>query len=90
MEKTKAYRTLVKNTDLYGKVNPFILGKVSGVMFILCNHNENRYSCGYAIEEYDFGTIITVDTTEGLYNEFLDVVEKMYPGLCEEFESYDL
>lgn len=90
MEELKVYRTLVKKSDMYG-INPFILGRISGFMFAICNHyDENKYRCGYAMEEGDLGYVMSVNTTEKDYQEFLDVCENMYPGLVELYETYVL
>lgn len=88
---TKLYVTLVRNIERFGGRNPFIIGRISGIMFAMCNkYDVERYERSYAMEEDENGTYLRVETTEADYDKFLAECDKIYPGLVELYESYNL
>lgn len=80
----KIFKTLIKeNHKLSG--NPYVSGKISGIQNCICEYevisNDKPLFGSRYIE--GLGTILVCRTTEGCYSNFIRIIEKMYPGLCE-------
>lgn len=78
---TRLFKTLVKRENNLG-CNEYVLGRITGIMLIMCDRREDKLKNGYAMEFDDRGITVYVNCTEGDYFEFAAVVDELYPGLC--------
>ena len=68
------------------KCNDYILGRIMGFSNILCDSDYGvtvMIANGEDDPAYDTRFWFTVNTTEEQYEQFKQLVEKCYPGLCE-------
>lgn len=73
------YRTLLKNESKFG-ANDYVRGRISGIMAVICGEEPKR---GYAHFGCEDGIVLTTKCTALQYQKFSDLVEDIYPGLCE-------
>ena len=75
MEK-KIFKTLVKDNHVKFGRNSYIRGRISGIQYVVCDKDT------YANKSIDGGIIQTCKCTPEQYEQFTEIVDKMYPGLC--------
>ena len=76
MERKKVL-TLVKRNHKFGG-NDFVRGRISGIAYCM-----QGYKDVYPNEECDEGMIYITKMTPIEYDDFINIIEKLYPGLCE-------
>ena len=60
--------------------NEYIIGRISGIKFILC---DGSASCAlHGMYGADDGRIMVSECTQEQYDMFTNVVEKAYPNMC--------
>ena len=69
--------TLIKR-DKKSKFSDFILGTISGIGYAECGF-QGGFTIWYIDEGYVYRNRFTVDQ----YDHFMNVIEKLYPGLCK-------
>ena len=73
----KLFKTLIRKDHKLGN-NDYVKGKISGIQTILCprefEHGNGRNEDGF---------ILVAECEPIHYDAFKNVVEKIYPGLCE-------
>lgn len=69
-------KTLIKKDHKLGG-NVYVRGKISGIQSVMCPR-EIEFGNGM-IEE---GFILVTECTVDQYDDFMNFVENMYPGLC--------
>ena len=74
---TNLFKTLVKFKRELG-VNQYILGRISGINYMLCGDDKIQFANTCVNDEY---ILISICTAEQ-YAIFANVIEKQYPGLC--------
>lgn len=75
MEKKYTIATLIKKDHKYGD-DKYILGRISGVGYILAGKKKF-----YATMKTDKGMIYRNEFTPEKYDEFINVIDNLYPGL---------
>ena len=75
MEKLEV-KTLIKRNHKFGE-NEFILGRISGIGYIVANKK------GFALMEICEGNVYRNEFTPDEYDKFMNIIEDLYPGLCE-------
>lgn len=76
----KRFQTAIDGKHKLGS-NDFVLGRIMGIMHIMC---DGQISGNFALkrnEELDLW-ILTTECTRRRYNAFVDRIEEEYPGLC--------
>lgn len=85
MEK-KEVLTLIRRDHKFGE-NSFVRGRISGIGYMISGQK-----WGFATVEICEGYLYRQEFTPDEYDEFMNIVEKLYPGLCKfnykERESY--
>ena len=72
----KKFKTLIRKDHKLGD-NLYVKGKVSGIQSVLCPR-EIEFDHGTNEEGY----ILVAECTPEQYENFMNFVEKFYPGLC--------
>ena len=89
---TKNYYTRIKNNDsVIGGGNKYVRGVIMGIMESVCRyctHDDfltwlSRGTVEILVEKQTGDHIYKICTTDELYDEFKNIVEKEYPGICE-------
>lgn len=75
MEK-REFTTLIRKERIKGS-EEFVLGRISGIQYCVCENEK-----GYAIGEIEEGYLLTAEFTKKQYDNFANIVSKLYPGLC--------
>lgn len=75
MDKKYMIATLIKKDHKYGD-DKYILGRISGVGYILAGKKKF-----YAMIETNKGMIYQNEFTPEKYDEFINVIDNLYPGL---------
>ena len=71
------YKTLIKGDHYLGN-NEYVVGKVSGIMSVLCDGDERPFVIREDIESKD--RILTTKCTADKYAIFVGAVTKHYPA----------
>lgn len=77
MDKQKV-STLIKRDHAFGG-NEFTIGKISGIGYCISEYDTNFIN----IDMTDEGYLYTSEFTPDEYDKFINVIEELYPGLCE-------
>ena len=77
MNKKYVVSTLIKRNHKFGE-NAYVRGRISGIKLVVCDGSDKFANC-----EIDEGILIKSECTPEQYDEFMNIVEKHYPGLCE-------
>lgn len=78
MDKKCEVSTLIKrNHDKFGD-NAYVMGRISGMQLVICECDDK-----FPITEIEEGHILTTKCTLKQYEDFMNLIEKHYPGLCE-------
>ena len=75
MEKKYFINTLIKRDHKFGD-DKYVLGRISGVGYILAGKKKF-----YGMMKTDKGIIYRNEFTPEKYDEFINVIDKLYPGL---------
>lgn len=84
----KIFSTRIKEDHKFGE-NEYVRGRISGIQSLICVKGfpfKVMNKCGHAVAtiyKEGVGHILTVRTTQKKYDKFKEVVEKLYPDLCE-------
>lgn len=73
------YKTLVKKDHKLGN-NKYVLGRISGIKHVICSNDKSQR---YGNSGVDNGVVLRVDCEKSKYDEFVTMIEDLYPGLCE-------
>lgn len=79
MGRKRIFGTLVKEDHKLGK-NEYIHGRISGILKVLCTKDGVEFGMR---ELSNVGLILTTECTKSNYYKFMEVIEDLYPGLCE-------
>lgn len=87
MDEKRMFKTMVKNGTEMGKWKgrPYAIGRIHGFMTIICDGGHSEYaSISVNDDERRYvGRVLITKCTEEQYQEFKNVVERNYPGLCD-------
>ena len=75
MEKKYFINTLIKSDHKFGG-NEYIIGRISGIGYILSGEHKDE-----ALIITDKGTIYSNVFTAQNYDKFINIIDKLYPGL---------
>ena len=75
MEKEYFINTLIKRDHKFGG-NEYIIGRISGIGYILSGEHKDE-----ALIITDKGTIYSNVFTAQNYDKFINIIDKLYPGL---------
>lgn len=75
MEKKYFINTLIKRDHKFGG-NEYIIGRISGIGYILSGEDKDE-----ALIITDKGTIYSNVFTAQNYDKFINIIDKLYPGL---------
>lgn len=76
MEEKMKVLTLIKYNHKFG-CNKYVMGRISGIGYLLSD-----FCSRYSITKDDNGFILAHDFSADDYDEFVQIVEELYPGLC--------
>lgn len=67
----------------------YIRGRISGIAYVVCKHyeDENKGIAGWSINKKSNTWKFRIDCTKEQYETFMQMVNKLYPGLCYADES---
>lgn len=77
MDKKYEISTLIRRDHKFGE-NAYVRGRVTGMQAAICNQDTE-----YANVMLEEGVILTAKCTAIQYDNFMNLVEKKYPGLCK-------
>ena len=75
----KRFMTIAKRGYIGNEMYAF--GVIHGLQIAICDHDKKGF--GYDCELFNDFCIFTTDTTRERYDKFREMVETIYPGLCE-------
>ena len=83
MADIKVYKTLVRNDHHLGG-NEFVLGKITGIMYAMCNMPNGGKTFGIAdcLAGGTVGKLLMTECTAEEYNRFALTIDVLYQGLC--------
>lgn len=78
MDKFKVL-TLIRGDYKFQVPEEYILGKIAGIGYMICGQSR-----GYTMRRIkDKGAIYEKEFTVDEYDNFMNIIEELYPGLCE-------
>ena len=80
----QTFGTIIKEKHKFGG-NDFIVGKISGIGYMCCG--KTRYAM--AQDPKSKVLYIRYKCTKEQYEKFVEIVEGLYPGLCEFYSSVE-
>lgn len=75
------FYTLVKEGHKFDE--PYIRGRISGIAHALCHNCDKTLSRCWREGDGIPGKVAVVRCTQDVYDRFAQVIEELYPGLCE-------
>lgn len=76
MEKKFKIKTLIRKDHKLGD-NVYVRGKISGIQSVMCPRKIE-----FGNGQNDEGFILVAECTPEQYDDFMNFVEDIYPGLC--------
>lgn len=76
MDKKYLIKTLIRKDHKLGE-RAYVRGRISGIQSVICRR-DIEFGTGVNEEGY----ILVAECTPTQYDDFMNYVEKMYPGLC--------
>ena len=83
------FMTLIKKDHeikRWNCLNDYVVGTIRGIQYVICHEPGESEFAHIRINE---GLILTTDCTKEQYQHFSDIVEELYPGLCEFYYTKD-
>lgn len=77
MDKKYLIKTLIRKDHKLGN-NAYVRGRISGIQSVIC---PRKIEFGNGRNEEGF--ILVAECTPEKYDDFMNTVENMYPGLCK-------
>ena len=77
MDKKYIIKTLIRRDHKFGE-NTYVRGRICGMKEVICKEDKL-----FAVCEIDEGFILTTECTAIQYDDWMNLVEKRYPGLCK-------
>lgn len=69
--------TLIRRNHKFGE-NAYVRGRITGMQAVICKQDKE-----YANVMCEEGIVLTAKCTAIQYDDFMNFVEKRYPGLCQ-------
>lgn len=70
--------TLIKSNYMLTINKEYVLGKISGIGYMVCEKNEGGIIYYIQNKGYVYENEFTIDE----YDNFINIIEELYPGLC--------